>query len=185
MMASAQNEQQPQPVFPTTTFNEQEAKTMLEPGTCTIQGVVKKLKKQPDNTYLGVEVMLMPCTPYFNEWYELQKKNRKGKTIAMMSPEAYSYRILAKASDTDGSFTFSNLKPGRYYLQTRVRQQQMKKMLNQIGESDTYTVNVHGQTISHYRQPIYEEFKLFYETDDLVKTFVDITRDGEMVTVKL
>lgn len=77
---------------------------MLEPGTCTIQGVVKKLEKRPDNTYLGIEVMLLPCTPYFNEWYQLQKKNRKGKTLAMMSPEVYSYRVLAKASDTDGSF---------------------------------------------------------------------------------
>ncbi|MBZ4191829.1 hypothetical protein [Niabella beijingensis] len=180
---SAQDD--PKPVLPSSTFNETEARSMLEPGTSTINGVVKKLKKRPDNTYLGIEVTLFPCTPYFNEWYELQKKNRKGKTFAVMSPEAYSYRILAKAGDKDGAFSFRNLKPGRYYLQTMVRQQRMKKMLNQVGESDTYTFNVMGQTISHYREPIYEEFKLFYETNDLEKAFVEITKDGEIVTVKL
>lgn len=175
----------PEPVLPSTTFNEAEAKNMLEPGSCTINGVVKKLQKRPDNTYLGVEITLFPCTAYFNEWYELQKKNKKGKTFAVMSPEAYSYRILAKASDRDGTFSFKDLKPGKYYLQTMVRQQRMKKMLNQVGESDTYTFNIMGQTLSHYREPIYEEFKLFYETNDLEKAFVEITKDGEVIIVKL
>ncbi|MBS0026538.1 hypothetical protein ACTJJ0_02710 [Chitinophaga sp. 22321] len=182
-VANAQND--PKPILPGSTFNETEAKRLLEPGTCTINGVVKKLKKRPDNTYLGIEITLFPCTAYFNEWYELQKKNKKGKTFAVMSPEAYSYRILAKAADKDGTFSFRNLKPGKYYLQTMVRQQRMKKMLNQVGESDTYTFNVMGQTLSHYREPIYEEFKLFYETNDLEKAFVEITKEGEVATVKL
>jgi len=110
-------EQQPVPVFPAASFNKQEAGSMLNNGTATLHGIVAKKTKNPDNTYLGIVVTLFPCTPYFNEWYELQKKNKRGKTLAMMSSEAYSYRILTKASDKDGTFEFRNLKPGKYYLQ--------------------------------------------------------------------
>ncbi|QJB35529.1 hypothetical protein HF324_31205 [Chitinophaga oryzae] len=177
--------QEPVPVFPAATFNSQQADEMLNNGTATLRGVVKKKQRNPDNTYLGIVVTLFPCTPYFNEWYELQKKNKKGKSIAMMSPQAYSYRIVTKASDKDGTFEFRNLKPGKYYLQTMVRQGKMKEMWNQVGTATSVGYNVYGQAVTSYSRPIYEDFKLFYETNDLVKDFVEITSEGQTVNVKL
>ncbi|WP_162903086.1 prealbumin-like fold domain-containing protein [Taibaiella koreensis] len=178
-------QEQPKPVFPSTTFNKEEANSLLNNGTATLNGVVLKKKRNPDNTYLGIVVTLFPCTAYFDDWYALQKKNKKGKTMAMMSPEAYSYRIVTKASDEDGTFSFHGLKPGRYYLQTMVRQGKMKTMLNEVGTSTTVGYNVFGQAVSTYTEPIYEEFKLFYDTNDLVKTFIEVTAEGQVVNVKL
>lgn len=177
--------QEPVPVFPAATFNSQQAGEMLNSGTATLHGVVKKKQRNPDNTYLGIVVTLFPCTPYFEEWYALQKKNKKGKSLAMMSPEAYSYRIVTKASDKDGSFEFRNLKPGKYYLQTMVRQGKMKEMLREVGTQTSVGYNVFGQAITSYTRPIYEDFKLFYETNDLVKDFVEITSEGQTVNIKL
>ncbi|NII81071.1 hypothetical protein H9N25_00690 [Pedobacter riviphilus] len=178
-------QEEPVPVFPSSPFNRDQADAMLNAGTAMLHGVVTKKKKNPDNTYLGIVVILFPCTPYFDEWYELQKKNKKGKTFAMMSPDAYSYRILTKASDKDGRFEFRNLKPGRYYLQTMVRQGKMKEMWNQVGTSTSVGYNIYGQAVTSYSRPIYEDFKLFYETNDLVKNFVEITSEGQVVNVKL
>lgn len=172
-------------VLPATPFNKEEAKSMLSPGTASMKGYVMKKKRNARNTYLGIVVALFPCTPYFNEWYELQKKNKKGKTLAVMSPEAYSYRILTKASDTDGSFEFRDLKPGKYYLQTTVRQGQMEEMWNRVGTATSTGYNIYGQAVTSFEKPIYEDFKLFYETTDLVKTFVEITSEGQVVNVKL
>jgi hypothetical protein len=177
-------QEQIKPVFPSATFNKEEADNMLNSGTAMVRGVVAKKKKNPDNTYLGIVVTLFPCTDYFNEWYELQKKNKKDNRLAMMTPEAYSYRILAKASDKDGTFEFTNLKPGKYYLQTTVRQGQMKEMWNQVGTSTSVGYNVHGQAITSYSRPIYEDFKLFYESTDLVKKFVEIDSEGQVVNIK-
>ena len=178
-------QEEPKAVFPGASFDKEVAGSMLNNGTATLRGVVAKKKKNPDNTYLGIVVTLFPCTSYFDEWYELQKKNKKEKKLAMMTPEAYSYRILTKASDKDGTFEFRNLKPGRYYLQTMVRQGKMKEMWNQVGTATSVGYNVYGQAVTSYSRPIYEDFKLFYETNDLVKTFVEITTEGQVVNVKL
>ncbi|MCZ4223340.1 hypothetical protein [Pedobacter rhodius] len=171
------------PVFPTAVFDKMQAGNMLNSGTSVIKGVVAKKQKNLNNTFLGIIVTLFPCTAYFNEWYDLQKKN--GKTLAMMSPEAYSYRVLAKASDEDGSFEFRNLKPGKYYLQTIVQQGKMEKRSREIGTSTTVGYNVHGQQVSSFTEPIYEDFKLFYNTSDLVKKIVEITAEGQTIQVKL
>lgn len=178
-------QEQIKPVFPAVAFNKGAADSMLNNGSATLRGVVSKKNRNPDNTYLGIVVTLFPCTDYFNEWYELQKKNKKENRLAMMSPEAYSYRILAKASDKDGSFEFRNLKPGKYYLQTMVRQGKMKEMWNQVGTATSVGYNVYGQAVTSYSRPIYEDFKLFYETNDLVKTFVEINAEGQVVNIKL
>lgn len=178
-------QEQLKPVFPASTFNRTEADNMLNNGTSSVRGVVAKKKRNPDNTYLGIVVTLFPCTSYFNEWYDLQKNNRKEKRLAMMSPEAYSFRVLAKASDKDGTFEFRNLKPGKYYLQTMVRQGKMKEMWNQVGTSTSVGYNIHGQAVTSFSKPIYEDFKLFYETNDLIKEFVEIRTDGEVVNIKL
>lgn len=76
-------QEEPVPVFPASSFNKEQASDMLNNGTAMLRGVVAKKKKNPDNTYLGIVVMLFPCTSYFDEWYELNKKNKKGKTLAM------------------------------------------------------------------------------------------------------
>lgn len=70
-------EQQPVPVFPGASFNKHEA-GMLNNGTATLHGIITKKSKNPDNTYLGIVVTLFPCAPYFDEWYDLQKKNKRG-----------------------------------------------------------------------------------------------------------
>ena len=176
-------QERPKPVFPSAVFDKEQAARMLNSGTAIINGVVAKKKKNPNNTFLDIIVTLFPYTNYFDEWYNLQKKN--GKTMAMMSPEAYSYRILTKALDEDGTFEFRNLKPGKYYLQTIVQQGKMENRSREIGTSTSIGYNVHGQQVSSFTEPIYEEFKLFYNTSDVVKKIVEITGEGQVLQVKL
>lgn len=178
---------QKKPIFvlPTTSFNKQETQAMLDSGTSTIRGVVAKKAKNPDNTFLGIVVELFPCTPYFDEWHSLRKKDKKGKRVAVMSDEAYSYRILAKASDEDGSFEYKNLKPGRYYLQTTIRQGKSKDMLLEVGTQRVTSYNIFGQALSTSNTPIYEPYKLQYIDTDRLSEFVEVKSDGQVINIKL
>jgi hypothetical protein len=184
-LAEASAQKKPVFVLPTTSFNKQETQAMLDSGTSTIKGVVGKKAKNPDNTFLGIVVELFPCTPYFDEWYSLRKKDKKGKRVAVMSDEAYSYRILAKASDEDGSFEYKNLKPGRYYLQTTIRQGKSKDMLLEVGTQRVTSYNIFGQALSTSNTPIYEPYKLQYIDTDRLSEFVEVKSDGQVVNIKL
>ncbi len=178
-------QKKPEFVLPATSFDKQETQARLDSGMSSIKGVVGKKAKNPDNTFLGIVVELFPCTPYFDEWYSLRKKDKKGKRVAVMSDEAYSYRILAKASDEDGSFEYKNLKPGRYYLQTVIRQGKSKDMLLEVGREKVTSYNIFGQTLSSTDRPIYEPYKLQYIDTDRLSEFVEIKSDGQVVTIKL
>lgn len=185
MGVAASAQRQPEVVYPASPFNKEETKRALEPGSSTVRGVIVKKLKNLNNTYLGIQVELFPYTTYFGEWLELRKKNKKGRKIPAMTNEAYSYRILAKASDNDGTFEYKNLKPGKYYLQAMVKQGKMDRVSVQVGQQTTTGYNVHGQAISSSTIPIFETYKFFYDTNDLVTTIVEITADGQVIEIKL
>jgi hypothetical protein len=183
---------QPQPeyVFPKTNFDAEAARLALEPGTATLRGVAStkankigaSLLKRLTHSYparRGTTITLFPCTPYFEEWYELRQKFGKGKRLAVMSPLAYSHRLVAKVTDDEGTFTFPNLKPGRYYLEAVIAftQQHSQKVQTGVEISSGYgNININ---------PVYTRY--YYDQADrgYVQEFVDVAPGASVVEVKL
>lgn len=123
-------------------FDAEEAKAMISQGTAKIIGKAYTVDENKPRTIMeslksrdkikapkGSVVMLIPNTPYFKEWVEFNLSVQKkfpgnivgGQVISGCSP--YPLPLLVKAqtlltevTDSKGSFSFENLKPGEYYL---------------------------------------------------------------------
>lgn len=113
-------------IYPKLPFDQTASKNALEKGKSTISGFVfyapkggYGIKSVNQRTYgKYVMVSLFPLTAYIAEWNQL--KNRWGKKkIVKMSKEADAMRIDIKA-DEGGNFTFTEMKPGKYLLLSRI-----------------------------------------------------------------
>lgn len=110
-------------VQPQTTFDFKLATDMLNSGSSTIKGKILFETKTgfftKDKTWgkAGNKVSIYPITPYFNEFLELRKKDKKDKRMASISREANSFRIETKVYSVEGDFMFAGLKPGKYFIE--------------------------------------------------------------------
>jgi len=116
-------------VQPQTAFDFKLAADMINSGKSEIKG--KALfetkagligRKVAPDTYVrrGHVVALYPITPYFAEFLELRKQDKRDKQMAALSPEANSFRVLTKVYNDEGDFLFTELKPGKYFLESFV-----------------------------------------------------------------
>jgi hypothetical protein len=116
-------------VQPQTTFDFKLAADMINTGKSEIKGkaffetkaglIGRKI--EPD-TYVrrGHVITLYPITPYFQEFLDLRKQDKKDKQMAAVSSEANSFRLLTKVYNDEGDFLFTGLKPGKYFLESFV-----------------------------------------------------------------
>jgi hypothetical protein len=170
--------------YPQTAFDSLAAKSMLARGTGTIKGIAYTKAKNNMGFKAGqriyankMKVVLLPVTPYFEAWYKLrkEKENLKKRRYVHMSNEAYKYRLEA-ISNSDGKFTFPEMKPGKYFLQGFLE-------YTYNGSYNEYTgsgYNSYGGRTNYYQQ---KHYTLNYE--DRIEEFVEIKSDGEIVKVKL
>ncbi|MFC1223351.1 carboxypeptidase-like regulatory domain-containing protein [Pedobacter sp. BG31] len=162
------------------------AKKMLAKGTAVIKGVAYTKQKHPLGYSVPfsprilankITVVLLPVTPYFEEWYRLRKdkENIKRKRFVYLSDQAYRYRLEA-ITNSDGEFTFPDMKPGKYFLQG---------MLDYTlrGTYNAYT----GSGYNDYggRTDYYQKKEYFKNIQDRIETFVEVMENGEIVKVKL
>jgi len=176
----AQAQRQPKPIFPTTPFNKEEVTHMLETGTSTLRGKVSQ-----ESNYLINLVELFPVTPYFMEWLEMKKKDKKGKKWIVMSNEAYTYRILTIINKQDLSFEFKGLKPGKYFIHTTISKTNSGSGERQVGTETITGINGLGQAVSVQSRPIMKKENYLYKTEQDLNSFVEITSDGQVVNVTL
>ncbi|OOG17188.1 hypothetical protein BWD42_17190 [Sphingobacterium sp. CZ-UAM] len=170
----------PKVIFPKSTFDVVQAKRMISSdGKATLRGTVSR-----NSNYKVNVVELYPCTDYFYEWYELKKKDKKGKKHIYMSNEAYSYRILTKIQ-ADGSFEFKGLNPGKYYINTLVYETKSGIGERQVGTETVTTKNGYGHLLSSYDRPIMEKYRFLYETVDRLESFTEISSEEQTVNVTL
>ncbi len=188
----SQAQPQPEYVFPTTPFDVVATRLALEPGTTTLRGVVSAKSSTPGKgeglirsltksyrARKGTTVTLFPATPYFTEWHALRKKHQKGDKLAVMSPLAYSHRILTKVTADDGSFEFRNLKPGKYYLEASVA---FTKQLSQRVQTGTEIVSSYGNISVN---PVYSRQYYLQGDRNLVEEFIEIPAGRDVVEVSL
>ncbi|PUZ27902.1 hypothetical protein GA0116948_10668 [Chitinophaga costaii] len=169
-------------LFAKTPFDSLAAKQALAEGTGTIKGVAFTRPlgayKIPSGKRIyanRIKIMLFPVTPYLLEYLDLKKKENPSKLkFAYISPEAWHYRIDA-ITNSDGEFTFPKMKPGKYYLEGLLK-------WNSSGSYDRYT----GSGYSNYNTTDYYS-REYYSINhaSLLKKFVEVSKDGEIVEVKL
>lgn len=170
----------PEWILPTTPFNELETARLMEKGKAIIQGKATLIKKGKDNFGVkGSQILLFPVTPYFTEFLELKKKYNSRKKQATMSPVAFTYRVEGRFLDEKGTFQFTNLKPGKYYIISWIAFGRQKTVAVQTGTSTSY--NVYGYVLGS--SPIYEDrhYEVYIENE--ISGFVDVKEPGAVINV--
>lgn len=184
-------------VLPGTWFDKEGAAKALEKGTSAIRGVAhtRGTKEGSDRILLGTvkigtkkfatkgtTVTLFPLTPYFQEYFELRKKYKPGgKKVAVISNEAYEYRLTTTVADDKGNFQFTDLKPGKYMVEAMVTFTKKGSYAVQTGREVGY--NVYGQEVSS--TPLYSSYSMFWNQSNYVSEVVDITAEEVIVDVTL
>lgn len=171
---------------PTSKFDSIEAKNALAKGTSTIVGntVIKQVLENGKRDYWNEKagrmvVILVPLTPYFKEYYNLmhdkRKNNPKKNRMVGMSEEAGKYNLQA-VTNSDGQFTFPDMKPGKYYLfgyyhfsKNFQKSQYSGSGYNQYGGRTDY----------------YTPTTTTYNYSDLLQATVEIKKDGQVVKTTL
>jgi len=170
--------------YPQVPFDSLQAKSMLALGTSSIEGVAITGPKTalgyraplaPKIKAANVQLNLFPVTTYFEEWYRLRKKEENKKTSVYMSEEAFRWRITVQ-TDEYGRFKFTKMKPGKYFIQAIAGY--TKSGTTPVYRGSGY--NNYGGRTDYYE---YQDYTNNY-TDRLEK-FVEITRDGQALEIKL
>jgi hypothetical protein len=172
-------------IFPEELFDSIAAKNALALGNVTIEGVAfTKPREGFGQATLGAknriyavnqQVHLFPVTPYFEAWYKLRKKKENSRTHVYLSDEAYRYRITVN-TDQYGRFKFTQMKPGKYFMQ----------IIIPWSESKTATV-YEGSAYGSYggRADYYSKQNYNVSHADRVEEYVTIGKESGTVQVKL
>ncbi len=170
-------------IVPQTAFNAQKAASDLTPGNATVTGIVQLKARNRSNTHIKQQIYLFPASDYLEELLSLQKKHRKKEIQA--SPEFLQYKKTAVIKDEDGSFVFTNLKPGKYVLYTELYLLGSKSGAYRVGNQNWGLYNGMGYRVGGYSTPVYETKS--WMTSKLYKFSkeVEITQDREKVQTEL
>lgn len=159
---------------PKVAFDRAAAKAALEPGNSVIRGQACALGNGQLTFASGAEVYLFPATPYLEELVRLSKKAKPGRDQVVPDPEAIATRMVAKANGR-GEFQFSKMKPGRYFIMTRI-----SALL--AGSRDVYAgrVDTGYGSANVYRQESYT-----VGAQNELSEYVNVRKDGDVVKVTL
>ena len=173
------NKNQQVSLFPDVSFDKELATKQLEKGNSTIRGILyvktNKLAIVGGKAFgRAKKVELFPVNSYFTEWYNLREKKENKKTSVYMSEEAYSMRIET-TTDEYGRFTFTEMKPGKYFLQSFM-----------TTDHSYYTPVATGYGSNQYATTTYYENQRVNKVKyHRLEKFVEVTTDGEIIEVKL
>ncbi|MCU0436481.1 MAG: hypothetical protein MUC49_01100 [Raineya sp.] len=134
-------------------FNKEETFKMVSAGNSVIEGqafvkdepnqkidisVVNLNKKQ--YAPKGTTVILMPYTPFYKEWFEINKKQAKikGAQPVPLPKEALECLRYTQVYDDKGGFEFVNLMPGEYLLMTTFGYEHYFKKIQETGRANVY-----------------------------------------------
>ncbi|WP_338839300.1 hypothetical protein [Flavobacterium ginsenosidimutans] len=171
-------------IYPQVPFDSLQAKQKLAKGTSTIKGIAFTKAKSKWGLKVGqriyanqIKVTLFPVTPYLESWYALrkEKENLRKRRYVYLSKDAYRYRLEA-ITNSDGEFTFPDMKPGKYFLQGFLG-------YTHNGTYNEYTgsgYNNYGGQTDYYQQKSYS-----VDYEDRIEAFVEVNQDGEIVKIKL
>ena len=119
------------PRTPKTVFDETQAKNALKPGNVEIKSVLVHCYGRGIGCIEGslpvtnTNVYLYPYTPYLQEYLEMSNKLKADRAKhkdynaveIIVDPKFKQYGLTTK-TDQYGRYSFSNIKPGKYYIET-------------------------------------------------------------------
>lgn len=173
-----------QNLYPKAAFDETMALNALAKGKSTIKGQafmrvksggLLSIKSANKTIAKNIEVSLFPVTPSLLEYLELRKKrNAKKKIFVHMNPAAEKHRLTA-ITNSDGEFSFNNIKPGKYFLDAYIPWQENSTYDRSMG-----TENTHDKSTSYSQREYYTDGGNAYVT-----AMIEITNDGEVKVIKV
>jgi hypothetical protein len=128
----------------------------------------------------GTTIVLIPYTPFFKEWIQLNESLRKkGRSIPLLKEAAACIKV-ATVYDDKGNFEFVNLMPGDYVLYTEFGYVHTSHRTEVVGYTDTYINGMFQGTSANTEVNTYAT-----NAAASIKKTVSISKDGETVSVKL
>jgi antitoxin component YwqK of YwqJK toxin-antitoxin module len=172
--------------FPQVFFDKKDAENKLTIGKSTIKGVaftrearasIQSQKHLANNTL----VFLFPMTDYMEEWLKLYKSKGDIPNVnVVMTEESFKYH-LETLTDAYGNFTFTKLKPGKYYILCDIDFVGTASYSVETGRTNYY--NGYGYYMGS--TPIYQNYFYNYNAKNRESKIVDITSDGQLHEIKL
>ena len=162
-----------------TRFDTLQARKALARGTGTIKGVAFTKQRGAYGIkpiYANkMKIILFPMTPYLEEYIHLKKKeNPKKLKYVYMDPNAWKFRLEA-ITNSNGEFTFPEMKPGRYYIQGVIN-----------WTTNEYYDQYTGYGSNGYNTTNYYERK-YYDLNhaEFLEDYVEVKEENEVVKIKL
>lgn len=130
----------------------------------------------------GTKVLLMPYTAFYQEWFELNKKQAKVKNAKPipLPNEAKECIIFTEIYNDKGNFEFANIMPGDYLIFTSFNYEDFYSQSEVVGKANVY-VNGNYQGTEVYT----DMFGYTQQGNANYKKIVTIKTNGETVNIKL
>ena len=124
------------------------------------------------------KIHLIPLTDYVKDYIRLKHNEEKPKKeiFAELHPEVFDLRYEAE-TNSNGEFTFPNMKPGKYYLFGKVKTATITK--NKYVNNGTVAKDNYGQVIATG----YDYYKTYNPIYDYADNIIEITNDGSTINV--
>lgn len=170
-------------VSPTSSFDVTAARKSLENGNATINGTVLLKAKKNLDTDIEVDIYLFPATAYFEEFLALKKKNKKKKVIP--SEQFIAAKKTTRISDENGTFTFTNVKPGKYFLYTEVYLLGSRSGEVRVGNQQWGVYNSMGNRVGGYTTPVYQNQSFMTQKRNILSKEVEVIDNEQTLNVEL
>ncbi len=141
----------------TTAFNKEETFKLVSGGSSTIEGeaFARDDRSRRDDRGIdisilnvnkkqfapkGTNVLLMPYTAYYKEWFEINKKQAKikGAKPIPLPKDALECLKHTQVYDDKGRFEFTNLMPGEYLLYITFNYEDFYSRMEETGRANVY-----------------------------------------------
>lgn len=178
-------------IFPKVKFDLVKLDQQLKKGTAVVKGKMyarSRNNKSNAKMFEGKKMIggkkfavnetiyLIPYNEYVKEYIRLKyfEENPKKKIFVKFHEEVFKYR-LEGVTNNEGSFTFPNVKPGKYYVfgvMKTVTLAKKKYYSNGNVATDTY-----GQVIAEG----YSSYNDYTSISDFVDNIIEVPADGQTV----
>lgn len=169
----------PRTYYPQAFFNSNQAENALKKGTCSIKGMafaVDAIAGERVMAREGTLVILFPYTDYLDEWLNLTNKYKNKIHSVYLLPEVFKYR-KETTTDRNGNYSFSNLKPGKYYIETIVDYNTTALETEQTGTYNFCNMDRYGN-MTGGSVPTYGVYTYKYATAKRLFKVVEIDKEG-------
>lgn len=130
---------------------------------------------------IGTEVVLVPNSPYFDNWLkENKKRGKKNKEPIPLDKNYAKCIVKTTIVDNKGHFEFKNLMPGNYWLTTEFNFTHTNSTTEIVGYRDNY---LNGMYIGS--APIEQIFRYNTKERAFATKLVEITKENEKIKVQL